>query len=122
MPQETSSSIVIRTPRGLSISGTRITLYCIMDYIKAGWPPKLIRGRLNLSDEQISGAVEYIETHREKVESEYDIVVKETEEIRNYWENRNHKRFAEIKAMPPKAGQEKIRARIQARKSELGLL
>lgn len=30
---------VIRTSRGLSIAGTRITLYSIMDYLYAGWPP-----------------------------------------------------------------------------------
>jgi len=112
---------VTRTSRGLSVAGTRITLYCIMDYLKAGWPPKLIKDRLNLSERQISDVMEYIETYREKVESEYRLVLKEADEIREYWENRNRKRFAEIKAMPPQAGQEKIRARLRARKSELGL-
>ena len=32
---------VVRTERGLSIAGTRITLYDVMDYLKADWPPKL---------------------------------------------------------------------------------
>jgi hypothetical protein len=36
---------VVRTSRGLSVAGTRITLYSIMDCVVAGWPPKLIRDR-----------------------------------------------------------------------------
>ncbi len=38
-----SQSAVIRTDRGLTIAGTRITLYTIMDYLKLDWPAKLIR-------------------------------------------------------------------------------
>ncbi|WP_334311644.1 hypothetical protein [Kamptonema animale] len=30
---------IIRTERGLTIAGTRITLYQLMDYIHAGYPP-----------------------------------------------------------------------------------
>jgi len=35
--------IIIRTERGLTISGTRITLYDVMDYLTAKYPPKFIR-------------------------------------------------------------------------------
>ncbi len=49
---------VVRTSRGLSIAGTRITLYSILDYVHAGWPPKLIRDRLNLTDQQITDALD----------------------------------------------------------------
>ncbi len=52
---------VIRTSRGLSIAGTRITLYSIMDYLHAGWPPHLIRDEFNLTDQQINDVMEYIE-------------------------------------------------------------
>ena len=47
----TQQPTVVRTDRGLSIAGTRITLYSIMDYVKADWPPKLIRDRFNLTDQ-----------------------------------------------------------------------
>ncbi len=47
-------STVVRTSRGLSIADTRITLYDIMDYLTADWPPKLIQQWLNLSDTQIA--------------------------------------------------------------------
>jgi uncharacterized protein (DUF433 family) len=52
--QMSSYTTVVRTGRGLSIAGTRITLYSILDYAHAGWPPKLIRDRLNLTDQQIT--------------------------------------------------------------------
>jgi hypothetical protein len=45
---------VVRTGRGLSVAGTQITLYRVMDYIKADWPPKLIQAVLNLTDKQIA--------------------------------------------------------------------
>ena len=41
-------SSIIRTERGLTITGTRITLYDVMDYLKAQYPPKLIREKLGL--------------------------------------------------------------------------
>ena len=31
---------IIRTERGLTIEGTRITLYDVMDYVTAQYPPK----------------------------------------------------------------------------------
>jgi hypothetical protein len=34
--------IVRRSDRGLCIAGKRITLYLIMDYLNAGWPPHLL--------------------------------------------------------------------------------
>lgn len=112
---------VVRTSRGLSIAGTRITLYSIMDYIKAGWPPKLIQSEFNLTDKQITDVMEYIETHRAKVEAEYKIVLQQAEEHRQYWETRNQERLAKIAAMPPKPGQEKLRAKLQEAKARLGM-
>jgi uncharacterized protein (DUF433 family) len=50
---------IIRTERGLTIAGTRITLYDVMDYVTAEYPPKFIRGMLNLTDEQVNAALSY---------------------------------------------------------------
>lgn len=115
---KTQNTTVIRTSRGLTIAGTRITLYSVMDYVTAGWPPELIKHWLNLTDKQITDVMDYIETHREEVEVEYQIVLREAEEIRKYWEERNRERFAQIAAMPPKPGQEKIWAKLQERKAK----
>jgi uncharacterized protein (DUF433 family) len=112
---------IIRTERGLTIAGTRITLYDVMDYVSGQYPPKFIRGMLNLTDEQVNAALSYIEANRAEVEAEYQIVLKEAEEIRQYWEERNRERLAQIKALPPKPGQEAIRAKLQAWKEKLGM-
>ena len=40
---------IIRTERGLTISGTRITLYDVMDYVTAHYPPKFIRSLFDLT-------------------------------------------------------------------------
>ena len=60
-----SQPTVIRTSRGLSIAGRRLTLYSIMDYLQAGWPPHLIRDEFNLTDTQMTDVMEYIEAHRD---------------------------------------------------------
>ncbi|NIR51117.1 DUF433 domain-containing protein [candidate division KSB1 bacterium] len=116
-----TNNTVIRTSRGLTIAGTRITLYSIMDYLRLDWPPKLIRDRLNLTDKQIKDALDYIESHREEVEAEYEIVLEQAEKNRKYWEDRNRERFAEIASLPPKPGQEDIKAKLRARKKELNM-
>lgn len=112
---------IIRTDRGLTISGTRITLYDVMDHLAAGWTPRLIRNWLPLSDEQINQAIDYIETHRTEVEAEYQIVLQEAQQTRDYWDDRNRDRLAEISQMPPKPGQEALYAKLKAWKIELGL-
>lgn len=116
-----SRPTVIRTGRGLTIAGTRITIYAIIDYLKLDWPAKLIRDRLNLSDKQIKDALDYIETHREEVEAEYQMVLEQAEKNRQYWEEHNRERFAEIASLPPKPGQEEIKAKLRARKKELNM-
>jgi uncharacterized protein (DUF433 family) len=118
----TSEPTVVRTSRGLSIAGTRITLYSIMDYIKAGWPPKLIRDRLDLTDKQITDVMDYINAHRDEIEAEYQLVLQQAAEIRQYWEERNRERLAKIANMGPPPGKEEIWAKIQAKKKQLGLL
>ena len=34
--------MVNRTEHGLTICGTRITIYDVMDHLEAGWAPKLV--------------------------------------------------------------------------------
>ncbi len=118
----TPQPTVVRTGRGLSIAGTRITLYSIMDYVKKDWPPKLIQNWFNLSDKQIADVMDYIENNRAEVEAEYQEVLAYADEIRQYWEERNRERFAKIAAMPPPPEKAEIWAKLQAKKRELGLI
>ena len=110
---------IIRTERGLTIAGLRITLYDVMDYVTEHYPSKFIRAMLDLTDEQVSAALSYIEAHRTEVEAEYQLVLKEAEELRQYYEEQNRERIARIAAKPPKPGTEAIRAKLQARRAKL---
>jgi uncharacterized protein (DUF433 family) len=114
-------STVVRTSRGLSIAGRRLTLYSIMDYLRAGWPPHLIRDEFNLTDKQMNDVMEYITAHRDQVEQEYKMVLQQAEENRRYWETRNRERFERLAQTPPPQDQEQLRAKLQAIKARLGM-
>jgi uncharacterized protein (DUF433 family) len=117
----THKNVVRRRDRGLSVAGTRITLYMLMDYIKEGYPTKFIKGFFKLTDEQMTDVMDYIETHKTDFEAEYQLVLQTDEELKQYYEVQNQQLRAQIAAMPPKPGQEKIRAKLQACKQRLGV-
>ena len=110
---------IIRTERGLSIAGTRITIYDIMDYVTAQYPPKFIRGLFDLTEEQINAALAYIEANRADVEAEYQMVLKEAEELRLYYEEKNRDLIARIAAQPPRPGTEAAWEKLRAAKTKL---
>ncbi len=109
---------IIRTERGLTIAGTRITLYDVMDYLIAQYPPHLIQGLFDLTEPQIKAAIDYIEAHRLAVEAEYAQVVKEAEALRQYYEAQNRERVTRIATLPPPPGMEAAWAKLQHSKSQ----
>lgn len=109
---------IIRTERGLTIASTRITLYDVMDYVTSQYPAKFIRGLFNLTDEQIAAALAYIEAHRAEVEAEYQTVLIEAEELRQYYEERNQDLIARLATKSPKPGMEDAWAKLQAQKAK----
>ncbi|MEH1856005.1 MAG: DUF433 domain-containing protein [Nostoc sp.] len=109
---------IIRTERGLTIAGTRITLYDVMDYVTEQYPPKFIRGLFDLTEEQINAALAYIETNRADVEAEYQIVLKEAEELQQYYEEKNRDLIARIAVKPPKPGTEAAWEKLQAARAK----
>jgi uncharacterized protein (DUF433 family) len=113
-PVFNEKSGIIRTERGLTIAGTRITIYDVMDHLLAGWTPQLIQNWLPLTEEQLNAALAYINANRTEVEAEYQTVLKETQELRKYWEEKNRDRLAQIAKIPPKPGQEEIHAKLLA--------
>lgn len=119
--QESKQSAIIRTERGLTIAGTRITLYDVMDHLKAGWTPKLILNWLPLTEAQLSAALNYIDVHRSAVEAEYQTVLQNAQSNREYWEKQNRARLKSITKLPPKPGQEEIYAKLQDWKARLGM-
>lgn len=109
---------IVRTERGLSISGTRITIYDVMDYVKGGYPPHFIRGLFNLSETQIEAALEYIRSNHDLVEAEYQQVLKESEALQQYYKQRNHERRLRSLQASPKPGMEAAWKKLQARRAE----
>lgn len=114
--------IITRTERGLTISGTRITLYQLMDYIQSGYPRSLIRHQFYLTDEQFDLAMSYIDTHYEEVEREYQTVLQQAEEIRQYWEDRNQKHLADIAKLTLKPEYQAAWEKLQDRKAKRGVI
>lgn len=108
---------IIRTERGLTIVGTRISLYDIIDFLKAQYPPKLIRDKFNLTDAQIEAALSYIKVNQTQVEAEYQAVLQTREEIRQYWQMRNRQRFAKIATMPRKPEHLALWAKLEEQKA-----
>jgi uncharacterized protein (DUF433 family) len=87
---------VIRTERGLTVKGTRLTLYAIMDEIKENNSLKNIRDIYELTDGEMLDILDYIHLHRAEVDAEYQEVIRSSEESRRYWNERNRERLAEI--------------------------
>lgn len=116
-PVSDKQTTIIRTERGLTISGTRLTLYDVMDFLKAEYSPRLIRNKFNLTDAQINAALSYIEANRDRIETEYQQVLQTRADIRSYWEERNRERFDRIAMMPHKPGQEALWAKLEEQKA-----
>jgi len=110
---------VVRTERGLTISGTRITLYQIMDFLKADCSVEEILTCFRLTIRQMTEVLTYIETHREEVESEYQQVLAQAEANRLYWEERNCERFERIAEMLPTSEYARLRKKLQTWKTQL---
>jgi len=108
---------IILTERGLTISGTRITLYDVMDYVKAQYPAKFIQSLFELTDEQINAALSYIEINRDAVEVEYAQVVRETEELQAYYANQNRDRLIST-AAKVKTGNEAAWKKLQKMRAQ----
>ena len=63
---------IIKTGRGPEIAGTRITVYDVIEYYKAGRHRDMIAAILSLSSDQVEAAVRYIEEHRDEVMASYE--------------------------------------------------
>jgi uncharacterized protein (DUF433 family) len=111
-----TTGIVRRTDRGLCVANTRISLYLIMDYLKASWTPQLIRHWLGLSEEEMSAATNYIAAHQAEFEAEYTEVVKKNEEREKFY--RERARSVQASAVKPNLAPEQAvaLARLQALK------
>ena len=82
----TTAPLIVETSRGPCITGTRVTIYAIMDYLKSGLSHDVIKQDFLLSDEQLHAALQYLVAHREELEHHYAEIVQRSEERRAHYE------------------------------------
>jgi uncharacterized protein (DUF433 family) len=109
----TANPTVVRTGRGLTVGGTRLTIYSLIDHFKAGHSDELILEWYPVTREQLADVHRYIDEHRDEVEAEYQEVLRQADENRRYWEERNRERFERIKNTPPTPEQAARRAKLE---------
>jgi len=63
---------IIDRGRGPEIAGTRITVYDIIQYVRAGWHHSAIAATLRLSSAEVLEAIRYIDEHKEDVNARYE--------------------------------------------------
>jgi len=66
---------VIDQGDGPKIEGTRITVYTILEYLRAGRTRDWIAAMLNLSSAQVEAAMDYIRDHDTQVNSDYETIM-----------------------------------------------
>ena len=69
------SPAIIDRGRGPEIAGTRITVFDVWEYAKAGWHHTAIAALFRLSSAQISAAMDYIAAHKAEVLAEYQRIM-----------------------------------------------
>jgi uncharacterized protein (DUF433 family) len=69
---ESNTITVGNNPR---ITGTRISVYAILEYLEKGWHRDQIAVLFRLGSGQVEAAIRYIEEHREEVMAEYDKIM-----------------------------------------------
>jgi hypothetical protein len=109
--------LIVRNERGLALAGTRLTLYDVMDYLKAGYPERLIAEKLRLTTQQVTEAVTYIHAHHDEVEAEYQQVLQLAGENRSYWDKVRPPNADSVAHLTPE--QERLRAKLEEWKTRL---
>jgi uncharacterized protein (DUF433 family) len=112
-----SNPTVIRTSRGLTVEGSRLTIYQLMDHFKAGDPDELVLDWYQLTPAQLADIHQYINDHGEEVETEYREVLCRAAAEQRYWEDRNRERFEQIKNAPLTPEQAARRAKLEELRS-----
>jgi uncharacterized protein (DUF433 family) len=97
---------IVRTDRGLTIAGTRITLYDVMDHYVANYPTRFIGFLFDLPEATIQMAIEYINENRSDVDIEYQQVLQDAKQLEQSYRDRQPDLVAQTLSKPPKLGME----------------
>lgn len=71
---------IIDRGRGPEVEGTRVTVYRIMDFIREGSAADRIATELDLTEEQVCVALDYIAKHARDVATEYDKILQRAQQ------------------------------------------
>lgn len=110
-----------RSDRGLAIAGLRMTLYEIMDLVKAGWSSEKILEFYPLTAEQLQDAYNYFAAQGEAFEIEYQRVVRASEERERYYRALESERERTMVRPPDSPEKAAIRARLAELKKQRGI-
>ncbi len=100
MSATTIEALIVETPRGPSLAGSRITVYSVMDLIKAGRSKRYIEQMMLLTPEQVNAVFEYVEQHKEEVERDYAEILRRSDQLRLRYEEQNRARSPFPPEMP----------------------
>ena len=92
MNTTTTEALIVETPRGPSLAGTRITVYSVMDLIKTNRSKRYIEQMMLLTPEQVEAVLAYVEQHQAEVERDYAEILRRSEELRLRYEEQNRAR------------------------------
>ena len=95
-----NGALIVEIPRGPSIVGTRITVYSVMDLIKANWSNEMILQYMPITAAQLDAVHGYIVQQKEEVERDYERILRRSEELRAYYEEQNRARAPFPPEMP----------------------
>lgn len=113
----TTEALIVETPRGPSLAGTRITVYAVMDLIKAGRSRRYVAQLTSLTPEQVDAVFDYVETHREAVEAEYARILEREAEARAAFMEWRRKRFPHLVDLSPEELQQHYFQKLEAMKA-----
>ena len=116
MDTTTTEAVIVETPRGPSLAGTRITVYSVMDYIKAGRSKRYIEQLMLLTPEQVEAVFEYVEQHREAVEATYARILQREAEARAASEKILRERMPHLFEMSPEELRQYLIQKLEAKK------
>lgn len=70
-----STLYIVDRGDGPKITGTRITVYTILEYLRDGRSRDWIAATLQLSSAQVQAAMDYIDEHHAEVNAEYEKIL-----------------------------------------------
>lgn len=104
---------IIESPIGPVISESRVTVYDVMEALECGDGTYMISKTYNISPLQVKTAIEYIETHRERLEPKLKEILKKAAEHERYHRARAAEIEKEIAKLPMTPKRVKLKALLE---------